>query len=114
MPQMETPPEPARIAAVSSRAWYGASISEFLETQTDTIVGRLTRNSDFSLLPTQKETWLAQISAGQGGRIFTFAFHISSESPKGRTAMSGCYHRFSANGDFFRPYRNIFAAKITP
>ena len=59
---METPPEPVRIAAVSSRAWYSASISEFLQTQPDTIVGRLTTNSDFSLLPTQKEAWLVQIS----------------------------------------------------
>ena len=61
MPRMETPPEPARITAVSSRAWYGASIAEFLQTQPDTIVGRLATNSDFALLPTQKDAWLAQI-----------------------------------------------------
>jgi hypothetical protein len=28
-------------------------------------------------------------------------------------AMSMCCHRFSANGDCFRPYRNIFVRKIT-
>ena len=61
MPRMETPPEPARITAVSSRAWYGASIAEFLQTQPDTIVGQLVRNGDFALLPTQKDAWLAQI-----------------------------------------------------
>jgi len=45
-----------------SRAWYGASVSEFLQTQPDTIVGRLTKNSDFALLPTQKDAWLVEIS----------------------------------------------------
>ena len=59
---METPPELAAIAAVSSRAWYGASIPEFLQTQPDTIVGQLVRNSAFSLLPTQTDAWFAQIS----------------------------------------------------
>jgi hypothetical protein len=47
---------------VASRAWYGASISEFIETQPDTIVGRLATNNQFSLLSTQKDAWLAQIS----------------------------------------------------
>ena len=61
IPQMKTPPEPARITAVSSRAWYGASIAEFLKAQPDTIVGELVRNGNFALLPTQKEAWLAQI-----------------------------------------------------
>ena len=32
--------------------------------------------------------------------------------PIGRTTLCLCYHRFSANGDCFRPYRNIIAAKI--
>jgi hypothetical protein len=58
---METPPEPAGPTGVLSRAWYGASVSEFLQTQSDTIVGRLTKNSDFALLPTQKDAWLAEI-----------------------------------------------------
>jgi schlafen family protein len=59
---METSPEPARITAVSSRAWYGASIAEFLQAHPDTIVGQLVRNGNFALLPTQKEAWLAQIA----------------------------------------------------
>lgn len=73
---METPPELINTDAVSSRAWYGASITEFLHTYPDTIVGRLTRNSDFALLPTQKEAWLAQIDflkrylTGLNGSLF--------------------------------------------
>ena len=61
IPKMESPPKSAHTAVVSSRAWYGASIGDFLQTQPDTIVGRLARNSDFSLLSTQKDAWLAQI-----------------------------------------------------
>lgn len=73
---METPPELATITAVSSRAWYGASIAEFLQTQADAIVGRLVRNSAFSLLPTQKDAWLIQIDllqdqlVGLSGSLF--------------------------------------------
>ena len=58
---MEAPAEPARITGVSSRAWYGASITDFLKAQPDTIVGQLVRNGNFALLPTQKDAWLAQI-----------------------------------------------------
>ena len=76
MPRMETPPELAHITAVSSRAWYGASIAEFLQTQPDTILGQLVRNSAFSLLPTQKDAWLTQIDllqdrlVGLSGSLF--------------------------------------------
>jgi hypothetical protein len=78
---METQPDPADNAGVSSRAWYEASIAEFLQTQPDTIVGQLTRNSDFSILSTQKDAWLAQIDllqarlGGLKGSIF-FEFNI--------------------------------------
>ena len=58
---MESPPKPAYTTVVSSRAWYGASIAEFLQTQPDTIVGQLVRNGNFALLPTQKDAWLVQI-----------------------------------------------------
>jgi hypothetical protein len=61
IPQMEAPPEPARNTGVSSRAWYGASITDFLKAHPDTIFGELVRNSNFALLPTQKGAWLAQI-----------------------------------------------------
>lgn len=52
---------PMENVAVTSRAWYGASISEFIESQPDVIVGRLATNNQFALLPTQKDAWLAQI-----------------------------------------------------
>jgi len=58
---METQPEPVSDTGVSSRSWYGASIAEFLKVQSDTVIGRLARNSDFALLPTQKDAWLEQI-----------------------------------------------------
>jgi Schlafen group 3, DNA/RNA helicase domain len=61
MSQMETQPEPAPDTGISSRAWYSASIAEFLRAQPDTVIGRLARNSDFALLPTQKDAWLEQI-----------------------------------------------------
>jgi hypothetical protein len=51
MPRMETPGS-ARVAAASSRAWFSASISDFLQTQPDAVVGRLATNSDFTLLLT--------------------------------------------------------------
>jgi len=51
----------SHISDVSSRAWYGASITEFLQADPDAVVGRLTRNSDFTVLPAQRDAWLAQI-----------------------------------------------------
>jgi hypothetical protein len=58
---MERPREAIGTAGVLSRAWYGASIPEFLQTQPDTVVGRLATNCDFALLTTQKDAWLAEI-----------------------------------------------------
>jgi hypothetical protein len=43
------------------RAWSWSSIREFLQTDSDTIVGRLAKNSDFTILPAQRDAWLAQI-----------------------------------------------------
>src|SRR5437868_3626359 len=54
-------PDPSHDAETLSRAWYGASITEFLETDSDTIAGRLAKNSDFAILPAQRDAWLAQI-----------------------------------------------------
>jgi hypothetical protein len=78
---MKTPSETFHTAEISSRAWYGAPITEFLQTQPDTVIGRLARNSDFAFLPTQKDAWLAQISllqsclVGLTGSVF-FEFNI--------------------------------------
>jgi hypothetical protein len=51
----------AQLSDGSSRAWFGTSIDEFFQTDPDAIVGGLTRNSDFAVLPAQRDAWLAQI-----------------------------------------------------
>lgn len=67
---------PSNLATSSPRAWFGASIAEFLQSQTESILGRLTANSDFALLPTQRDAWLAQVEMlrssldGLSGSIF--------------------------------------------
>src|SRR5262245_23575255 len=58
--------EPSPVAETLSRAWYGASVTAFLQMNSDTIVGRLTTNSDFTVLPAQRDAWLAQIRLLQG------------------------------------------------
>jgi hypothetical protein len=50
---------------IPGRAWYGASITEFLRTDPDTVVGRLMTNSDFPVLTAQRDAWLAQIGLMQ-------------------------------------------------
>lgn len=65
----------------SLRAWYGASIAEFLASDDDRVLGQLTTNCDFALIPTQRDAWLAQIQilrtqlAGMNGSMF-FEFNI--------------------------------------
>lgn len=51
-------PTPPSIA----RAWYSASISEFLSTSADTVFARLADNRDFDLVANQKEAWQHQLS----------------------------------------------------
>ena len=64
------------MTTASSRAWFSASIGDFLQTQPDAVVGRLATNSDFTLLLTQKDAWLAQIGflqahlVGLSGSLF--------------------------------------------
>lgn len=68
-------------SGASSRAWYSASIEEFLDSHSDNIIGQLSKNCDFTLLTSQKDAWLAQISilkkelSGIFGSIF-FEFNI--------------------------------------
>ncbi len=45
----------------ASRAWYGASVSDFLAESDDAIVGRLTTASQFDIQLTQVEAWRAEI-----------------------------------------------------
>ena len=47
--------------ASSLRSWYGASITEFLNANPSAVLGELTTNCDFALLPTQRDAWLEQI-----------------------------------------------------
>src|SRR6476660_6286251 len=47
--------------ASSLRAWCSASISDFLQSQPDAVLGRLTANCDFALIPTQRDAWMAQV-----------------------------------------------------
>jgi hypothetical protein len=45
----------------ASRAWYGSSISDFVRANTDAVIGQLARQSQFALLPEQRDAWLFQI-----------------------------------------------------
>src|SRR5205823_1713883 len=59
--QMEILREPTYKVINASRAWYGATIVEFLQTQPALIFAQLASNGEFSLLTTQKDAWLMQI-----------------------------------------------------
>jgi hypothetical protein len=60
----------------TSRAWYGSSIAEFLTATPEQILGTLTAQSDFAILPSQRDAWLGQIHiltnalSGIAGSIF--------------------------------------------
>jgi Uncharacterized conserved protein (DUF2075) len=58
---MQMPPESHAVKPMSSRAWYSSSIEDFLETEPTTVIGELATNTDFTLLPTQKDAWLQQL-----------------------------------------------------
>jgi hypothetical protein len=65
----------------SLRFWYGAPVSDFLATAPDAVLGRLAKNGEFALIPTQRDAWIAQIEflrsqlEGLSGSIF-FEFNI--------------------------------------
>ena len=71
---------PARTGA-SLRAWFAASIEEFLRAPVDSVLGQLSRNSTFSVETTQRDAWLAEIRflrerlQGLDGAVF-FEFSI--------------------------------------
>jgi hypothetical protein len=52
---------PCAARAPLLRAWYGASIAEFLTQAPDTIAGSLLKNSDFDIVLSQRDAWMAQI-----------------------------------------------------
>lgn len=45
------------------RYYYSDNISGFVNTSTDTILGQLSRNNDFTLEQTQRNSWLSEIDA---------------------------------------------------
>jgi Schlafen group 3, DNA/RNA helicase domain len=49
------------VTELPSRAWYAAPIADFVHADPDTIIGRLTTNSDFTVLLSQTDAWLEQI-----------------------------------------------------
>jgi hypothetical protein len=73
---MELMGQPSSVPAPASRAWYGASISQFLQTSPDTVLGRLAANGDYALLPTQRDAWVVQLQVlaasleGLSGSLF--------------------------------------------
>lgn len=58
---MGTFSEPIQTEGIPSRAWYSASIGEFLASQPSSVFERLAENNEFALLLTQKSAWLTQI-----------------------------------------------------
>jgi hypothetical protein len=48
-------------ATALPRAWYGASLAEFLSAEPGGILGRLAANSGFADVPEQKDAWLYQL-----------------------------------------------------
>jgi hypothetical protein len=67
--------------AASLRFWYGAPIPKFVAAPAENVVGQITFNSDFAIMPTQRDAWRAQIEflrshlKGLTGSIF-FEFNI--------------------------------------
>jgi len=78
---MESSSEPDHATVTASRAWYGATISAFLQASSDSILTQLVSNNPFDLRPTQRDAWTYQIDFLRGqldglvGSIF-FEFNI--------------------------------------
>jgi hypothetical protein len=53
--------DPSSANDVMEKAWYSTSIGDFLKMDCDTIVGRLAKNSDFPVLPAQRDAWIEEI-----------------------------------------------------
>jgi hypothetical protein len=49
------------MTSVLSRAWYSATVSDFLQTDSGSVLGQLAFSCDFTLLPNQRDAWLWQI-----------------------------------------------------
>ena len=54
--------QPTSTSVVSPlRAWYSASINDFLQSSSDVIFSQLAKNNDFDLVSTQRSAWIEQI-----------------------------------------------------
>ena len=58
---METTGVPSAARAPLLRAWYGASIADFLTAAPAAVAGSLLNNSDFDVLLSQRDAWMGQI-----------------------------------------------------
>jgi hypothetical protein len=52
-------------SAIARRAYFSASIRELLSASIEDVLGGLTRNSEFSVEPTQRDAWVEQIAVLQ-------------------------------------------------
>ncbi len=59
--EMELTPKTTGSEISSLRAWYSASIADFLKSAADTIFAQLAKRNDFDLIPTQRDAWIKQI-----------------------------------------------------
>ena len=87
MSQMETPPEPAPIQAYLLEPGMVHLSLNSCKLNPIQLSDRLARNSDFALLPTQKDAWLEQIRLLQDlpcwfGGFVVFGVQHPSYGPK--------------------------------
>ena len=90
------------------RAWYSTAITDFLKTESDTIVGRLATNSEFALLPTQKDAWLAQIDLLQSHLIgLTGSLFLEFNIPRMGRRIDAALSSLRSNLRLARLYLNV-------
>ena len=58
---MSARPDNPSVDAGLSRAWYAAQIGGFLNSEPIAVIGHLAANGNLTLVPEQKDAWLAQI-----------------------------------------------------
>ena len=58
---MDLTPKVASVEVASLRAWYSASIEDFIASSADTIFAQLAKRNDFDLVSTQRDAWIEQI-----------------------------------------------------
>ena len=70
-------------SVLSCRAWYAATVADFLRCPSDRILGQLVANSDFAVDTSQRDAWIWQISilqpALQGLNTSIFGVQYSTD-----------------------------------